>query len=462
MRLTLAEIALEFAQPAPNNCMLPVTGAAIDSRQIKPGDLFFCLPGEHTDGHDYALKAQTQGCAAIVASRPLPEVNVSVFVVPDPALAMANLASLWRQKTAAKVLCLTGTAGKTTLKQTLAAIMRQCGVTAATKGNYNNQLGLPLTILNTTGLEDFWILELGISHPADMDFLGAIARPDVALVLNVGPGHTEGLGEKGVAWHKAQLLKYLTPGGVGLINADYPDLVAAAQQLAKDIIYFGCKPATDLCLQYALLESANNGDMAIKTPEGNYCFKTPFSGAYGGELSVAATAAATILGASAENIAQGFRQIELPVNRFRQFCVNGIQIFDDTYNANPLSMARMLMAARQKAGNLPFYVVLGAMGELGSNAESCHFQLGEQLAQLKPKAVFWHGEYGNCVQSGLNGAAAFYPVAAPADLIKTWELVEPREALAILFKGSRANKLETYLQAFCNMLEGKGEDTNVL
>lgn len=464
MRLTVAEVAAAFELPVPGRAGGGLaTGAAIDSRKVKKGDLFFCLLGEHVDGHDFAGRAEQNGCCAIVAQRPLPGAHVPVFAVPDPALALARLAGMWRQKSAAKVLCLTGTAGKTTLKETLKAILGQSLAVAATEGNQNNQLGLPLTILNTTGREDLWILELGISHAGDMDFLGAIARPDIALILNVGPGHTEGLGQKGVAWHKARLLKYLTGEGIGLVNADYPDLVSAAMETGKRAQYFGCQAGGAISLPFRLLASSQDGCQSVRLPCGDFCFKTPFIGTYGGEIAVAAAAAASLAGATPEQIARGFGDVSLPRQRFRQIELGSVLIFDDTYNANPLSMERMLAAARQKAGERPFYALLGAMGELGSGAVGCHEGLGRQLAVLRPAAIFWHGDFGDSVREGLAGAAPLWPVATPEDFLALWQRHAPvGNEFVFLFKGSRANHLEDYLSLFCDLLKGKGEQKHVL
>lgn len=456
MILTLKEIAACIGAEAPQmGRNTAITGAAIDSREVLSGQLFVCLPGEKTDGHAFAAMAEERGCAAIIASRPLPEVSVPVFVVPDPSLALARLAACWRQRSGAEVVAITGTAGKTTLKDTLAAIMARKGSVAATKGNHNNQLGLPLTILNASGDEDFWILELGISHAGDMEFLGNIARPDLAVILNVGPGHTEGLGGKGVAWHKSRLLNFLASGGIGLINGDIPELVSACEDTGARIMKFG----RSCDFPFQLLDAAPHGQKVSLEGE-EMSFSTPFTGSSGAENAVAAAAAAHLLGADAEQIAEGFAYVQLPSHRFAHVQVGAAHIFDDTYNANPLSMKCMLesAAAFARTHHLPLYLLLGEMGELGQDAPQWHYELGKQIAALAPKALFWKGRYGQETARGLVDchcplslrpvtayfASAF--VQAAGDDVKT--------GLVLLAKGSRVNRLENELEALQQLLGG--------
>lgn len=466
MRFCLKEIANCLHVDADAGLDPIINGVSIDSRKITPGDMFVCLPGNRTDGHAFAANAVAAGCSAILASRPLPNINVPVIVTPDTEQSLADLASFARARTSAKVVCITGTAGKTTLKDTLAAIMRRKGRVEATEGNHNNQVGLPLTILNARGDEDFWILEAGISHAGDMDLLGSIARPDLAIILNVGPGHTEGLGEKGVAWHKSRLLKYLSKSGIALVSADYPELKKACSEADVEPVYFSIYP-NGKCRFY--LEEAGSGWQRINLAGESARFKTPFTISFGNENAVAAAAAAFLLGAVPDEISEGFKNVKLPEQRFREIGLpDKIHIFDDTYNANPLSMSRALDGAAFRAEKLglPFYVVLGAMGELGAAAGRWHRELGRQLARLGPKAVFWKGPYGDEVQDGLCAAGSRLKLIyaeAPGEFVEAWRSHNlPMNGMIVLFKGSRVNKLENHMHAFCAMFEAIAEQGNVL
>lgn len=465
MRLGLKEIARFLNLPDGGYGGGHIDGVCIDSRQAAPGNLFVCLPGENVDGHDFADKAVKAGCAAVLATRPLPDIAVPVFVAEDAEKALADLAAWRRGVTKAKVICLTGTAGKTTLKDTLAAIMGVAHNVAATKGNHNNQIGLPLTILNAPEEAEYWILEAGISHAGDMDLLGSIARPYLAIILNIGPGHTEGLGGEGVAWHKSRLLKYLAPGGKALVNIDYPELVAACADTGAAPIYFSGKSGHD-CQFY--LEEQGPGWQKANLAGQSFTFKTPFASSFGAENTVAAAAAAYVLGEKPDNIAKGFASINLPEHRYREMSLpDNIFVVDDTYNANPLSMERALasFAAQARQKRLPIYLILGAMGELGQEAGICHQNLGRWLAAIEPAKIFWKGPYKDMVANGYaetGGKGKLIEVEKPADFVKAWQGNNlPLNNLAALFKGSRANNLEEFVAAFLEMLGG-GNKTNVL
>ena len=445
--------------------------AVTDSREAAPGALFVCVPGARVDGHDFAASAVERGAGAVLASRPLPEVSalgVPVLVVPDTVKALGRLAAHWRDRTAAKVVCVTGTAGKTTLKEALAAILAVRGKTAKTPLNHNNQIGMPCAVLDTDGDEAFWVMEAGISHAGDMDDLGAILRPDLAVILNVGPCHTEGLGEKGVAWNKARLLAYLAPGGRALVSADYGDLVAEARATGTEPAFFSAAGAAPY---RARMEVGGTGRCRLELDGENFSVDTPFRGAFGAETAVAAAAAARLLGLGEGEIRLGFASASLPPQRSARKELGPWRVIDDTYNANPLSMRRMLEAAAEEArgAGLPLVAVLGEMGELGAESPRHHEELGRLLGRLGVDAIYWKGGHGEDVRAGLaaenpHAALRWTPVTAPEDFVRVWEGEErfPLGAV-VLFKGSRANRLEELLAALEKAQAGQGtEERRVL
>ncbi|MBD5557906.1 MAG: UDP-N-acetylmuramoyl-tripeptide--D-alanyl-D-alanine ligase [Desulfovibrio sp.] len=432
-----------------------LTRAVTDSREAAPGALFVCVPGARVDGHDFAASAVERGARAVLASRPLPEVvalGAPVLVVPDTVRALGRLAAYWRDKTGAKVVCVTGTAGKTTLKETLAAILAEHGKTARTPLNHNNQIGMPCAVLDTDGDEDFWVMEAGISHEGDMDELAAILRPDLALILNVGPGHTEGLGGRGVAWHKARLLAHLSPGGTALVSADYADLVAEAEATGAKPVYFS---ATGVDVPYSARMGEGAGNFYLELAGEGLEAQTPFRGAFGAENAIAAAGAAHLLGLDAEEIRRGFAVATLPPQRCARKEFGPWRVIDDTYNANPLSMRRMLEAAAAEAGaaSLPLVAVLGEMGELGADSARHHEDLGRLLGELGVAAVFWKGGHGGDVRVGLaathpHAARGWTEVKGPEDFAAAWQACRDFPAGGVLlFKGSRANRLEELLAA---------------
>ncbi|WP_270229085.1 UDP-N-acetylmuramoyl-tripeptide--D-alanyl-D-alanine ligase [Desulfovibrio legallii] len=476
MRLSYAEIAAHLGLPGSRDDRL-LTTAVTDSREACPGALFVCVPGSRVDGHDFAAAAVERGAGAVLAQRPLPPVGAPVLLVPDTVTALGRIAALWRSRTRARVVGITGTAGKTTLKEVLAQVLAVRGQTARNALNHNNQIGMPRAMLATDGQEDFWVLEAGISHAGDMDALGSVLRPDLGLVLNAGAGHTEGLGAKGVAWHKARLLHYLASGGLGLICADYPDLVREASAYDADVRLFSATGRrADFAAAYlgpaplsgaAVADGAENpppiveqGLFRVRLEGVTFTLAAPFRGAYGAENVAAVAAAAHVLGLSMEEIAQGLGRAVLPAQRLARQRLAGWLLLDDTYNANPLSMQRMLEAAAGQAVGAPLVAVLGEMLELGAQAAPCHEVLGRQLAALGPAAVFWKGGQAEAVHAGLQRGGyggPWLPVADAADFATTWEKTAGRlPGGVVLFKGSRGNRLELLLAALRERL-GRSE-----
>lgn len=450
-----------------------LTSAVTDSREARPGALFVCVPGARVDGHDFAVSAVERGAGGVLASRPLPDVTalgVPVLVVPDTVRALGRLASHWRDRTSARVVCVTGTAGKTTLKETLAAVLAVHGKTARTPLNHNNQIGMPCAVLDTDGDEAFWVMEAGISHEGDMDELASILRPDLALILNVGPGHTEGLGGRGVAWHKTRLLTHLAPGGAALVSADYADLVAEARATGARPLFFSAAGA-EASYTGAMIDGGS-GRCRLELAGETFEAETPFRGAFGAENAVAAAAAAHLLGLEAAEICRGLAAVTLPPQRCVHKRLGPWRVIDDTYNANPLSMRRMLEAAAAEAARagLPLVAVLGEMGELGAESGQHHEELGRLLGRLDVAAVFWKGGHGADVKAGLDAVPhtagdRWTPVTGPEDFLRAWVKQGERPGGGVLlFKGSRANRLEALLAALetWSPTAHEGEETRVL
>ena len=477
MRLTYNEIAAHLGLSALESD-IALTATVTDSREAAPGALFVCIPGSRVDGHDFVPAAVELGASAVLASRALPGAGVPVLVVEDTIKALGTIAAMWRDKTTARVVGVTGTAGKTTLKEVLAQVLSVRGKTAKNALNNNNQIGMPRAMLATDGDEDFWVMEAGISHEGDMEELSSVLRPDIGVILNVGAGHTEGLGKKGVAWHKSRLLTNLAPGGIGLVCADYPDLVRDARATGAELHFFS---ATGRAVEYrasyagpapaapAAESAAPAATTAVAADapddrrglyhlwlDGARCVVTaPFRGEYGAENVVAVAAVAHQLGLSKAEIAQGLAQSNLPVQRFNQTRLGQWLLIDDTYNANPLSMRRMLDAAAERAAGRLFVPVLGEMLELGSQAAEEHEALGRHLADLKPAAIFWKGGHGEDIRAGLTRGGytgPWFEVYDAAAFASEWAQLAQgafagnKTGGVMLFKGSRGNRLECLLQ----------------
>ncbi len=446
MRLSFDDIAGAVGGtviPASAMPTLSVEGVSTDSRDVTPGSLFVCIPGETFDGHDFAGKAAEAGAAALLASRnpfdgtpPVP-----VILVEDTVKALGRLARFWRGRLGpeTRVIGLTGTAGKTTVKELLGQVLGRRGTTARTRLNLNNQIGLPLSMLAATGEEAFWVMEAGISHAGDMDELGAILEPDVALILNVGPGHAAGLGDRGTAYYKTRLLSYLAPGGMAVVSADYPELVREARAVHPELVFFSAAGRqVDYRASYVTPAGEDKG-----------LFRLWLDGV-----------SLDVEGVTPVEFAAGCAAARLPKQRIACSQVRWWRVIDDSYNANPLSFARMLEAAAEMAGDRPdrpFVCVLGEMGELGALAEDEHRALGRRVAAARPRAVFWKGGHGDDVAQGLEAeryAGLFSPVASAEDFLHGFASCTAEEGGVILFKGSRANKLEKLVEAFVAVQTG--------
>lgn len=441
-------------------------GAASDNRQVRKNNLFVCIRGENHDGHDFAQNAAENGAAVILAERnPFPGTPpVPVLLVKDSVKALGLLARHARlrfgQDPEKKVIGITGTAGKTSVKELLAHLLSMDENfhfhperVAKNPLNLNTQIGMPVSLLNAKGTEKYWVFELGISHAQDMDELGRILLPDMAIILNAASGHTEGLGDYGVAYYKAQLLNFLPPQGIAYVSADYPDLFVHAVYNKKDTRFFSTQSGKiPFQGKYLGLSENGMGKYLLKTPSLSFEAESIYIGEYGAENCIAVTGLALELGFSTEQIQYALKTVQPPKMRFNKLQKNDWTVIDDTYNANPLSAARMLESAKELAKGTDFVVVLGEMKELGAVAEEEHENIGTLLAELNPEAVFFVGGHADSIKKGLDKkqyAGIFLPVADKEEFIghlRGLSLHNPKHL--IVFKGSRSNRLDEYVNFF--------------
>jgi len=456
MTLEQAAYAAEASILYPADVTL--TGAASDNRKVQPGQLFVAIPGERSDGHDYAKAAVEAGAAAVLAQRdPFDgKGSVPVLLAENSVAALGRIGHAWREAFAGRVVGITGTAGKTTTKELLAHILSQHGKTARNLMNLNTQVGMPVSMMAADGDEAFWVMEAGISHPEDMDELGPVMEPDLAIILNVGAGHTQGLGQKGTAHYKARLLRHVKKGGIALVSADYDDLVRETRSICPGAEFFSVTGrSVPYRASYLGLDENGRGCYRLWLDGLSLDVDCALSGSYAAENIIAAAAAAHLLGLSRDEIAHGIRTTPLPAQRFARRDLPGWIVIDDTYNANPLSTGRMIEAAAELAHDRDFACVMGEMLELGDVAENEHRALGHALAASGCHAVFWVGGHAEDVQEGLreehfNGFFAALP--SPDDFpaaLDRWEQTRRHGRTGlILFKGSRSNRLERFVNLF--------------
>ena len=465
-----------------NNCLVsviaekgwedtPVTSASHNSAEATPGSLFFCFKGETSDGHLYAEDAAGRGATAIIAERDPFELQrlenkqfPPVFIVNNSLHALWRIALMQRNATKAKVIGITGSAGKTSVKEVLAHIFSAKGVTEKNQRNFNTQIGLSISMINASEEADFWIMEVGISHAHDMDELGSLLQPNVSIILNADTGHAEGLGELGVAAHKMKLGLYTAQGGTTYINADYPKLMAAMGSMKKELMdkkititAFSTKAPSKWKGSF-LSSDGQTGHFNVRMEGDNVTFDAPFVGSYGAENLAAIVAVCSELGIDTTAIQEGLSTAVLPEGRFTRHEFGSTTLVDDSYNSNPLSATRMvesvgIVAEKSQRGLI---LVLGEMKELGGEAAALHKALGRSVAATKPKAVFWKGNHFDTLTEGLK-EKGFDGLCVQAQTVEDFSSQINADLLAnavVLVKGSRSNYLEKFVTVIRNLVQG--------
>ena len=432
-----------------------ITRVQTDSRLVQEGDLFVCIAGQRYDGHNFAREAVRKGAAAILAHTPLLDIagaqEVPVLLVEDTVKALGRLALYVRQRTRARVIGITGSAGKTTTKEFLSSVLSQKARVGKNYKNWNNQLGLPLSILNFDGQEDYWVLELGISNPEDMDELGSILRPDIVIITNIGPCHLEGLGSVlDVASYKTKILDYLQNESWAVLNKDYPALVKEARkrQQIKQYLFSCSDKKQKFRGEYHGCEG-DKGRYEIGINGENYYFTLPWIGAHLTENITAVAVLAHLLGYSGSEVEQGLCQARIPEQRLCLWSEGEWTIIDDTYNANPLSMRAAIRTAAELAKDRDLVLVLGDMAELGTLTEEEHRKLGEFIRKIDCNYVFFHGQHADYVKAGLSASEGwpgeFFICYTPEDFFSFFKSLNLKNAV-VLFKGSRSCKMEEYVR----------------
>ena len=446
-----------------------------DSRKIKAGDLFIALRGEHFDGHEFVAAALQSGAAAAMvnadsheaqASLPNPESRIlnpdfPILLVEDTRLALGQLAAHWRTQFDIPLAAITGSNGKTTVKEMLAGILRMAAgsdsAVLATQGNLNNDIGMPLTLLQLNAQHRYAVIEMGMNHPGEIAYLTHIACPDIALITNASGAHLAGLGSvEAVAQAKGEIFAGLKQRGAAVINAD-DEYAPLWRTLAGShpLIEFGLDGMTPSCAQADVTGQWRPQGAGLRldahTPSGDFSADLQVPGAHNARNALAATAAAIVLKVPLEVIAAGLEKFGGVAGRLqRKAARHGAVLIDDTYNATPASM-RAAIGVLARAGGRRV-LVMGDMGELGDNAATLHAGVGTEARSAGIEKLYALGELSrNAVRAFGCGAQHFEHIE---DLQKALE-DELDEDTAMLVKGSRFMKMERVVQ-FC--VDGVKED----
>jgi UDP-N-acetylmuramoyl-tripeptide--D-alanyl-D-alanine ligase len=443
----LSEAAAMLGVPF-NGVDAEVLRVSTDSRGILPGDLFIALRGEKFDGGAFAAQALQQGAAGVVLDvAQAPEITAAIRV-DDTRLALGRLAAAWRKRFAIPVVAITGSNGKTTVKEMLAAILQvETGSDAAvlkTEGNLNNDIGLPLMLLRLRETHQFAVLEMGMNHAGEIDYLTRLARPDVALVNNAMTAHVGFLGSiENIARAKGEIFNGLTDAGIAVFNADDPHAGLWRESNARRcIVDFGIRQPASVRGQY---QSRDFGSaLALTLP--NACFEIALQvpGEHNVMNALAAATAAFALDVSYRSIVAGLSDFTGVKGRLqRKPALHGSTFIDDTYNANPDSVKAALAVLAQQSGRK--VLVLGDMGELGSDAAAMHAQIGLAARAAGVDRLLALGDLSK------ETVAAFGAGAMHFERIQELLAELENELTAdttVLVKGSRFMEMERVVQSF--------------
>jgi UDP-N-acetylmuramoyl-tripeptide--D-alanyl-D-alanine ligase len=416
-----------------------------DSRNIHAGELFIALQGENFDGHDYAVSCLQQGAAGVLVSRQV-DTDGPQIVVQDTRQALGKLAQHWRDQFDIPLAAITGSNGKTTVKEMLACILRQAVGDAhvlATVGNLNNDIGLPLTLLKLQPHHRFAVTEMGMNHPGEIDYLTRLAHPGVALINNAQAAHLLGMGSlEAIAREKGSIFNGLKSTGTVIFNAD--DAFAPlwkAMAGSRKIATFGLVNKADVSADYEL--KTDSSQITLKTPAGSIAATLDVPGLHNICNALAATTAAIAMGVGLEDIATGISNFSGVKGRLqRKLGKGGALVIDDSYNANPASMRAAISVLAKASGQK--MLIMGDMGELGNDAQRLHAEIGEFAKNSGINQLFALGELSRQAATAFGKGAHHF--ASATELVTAVTPLLKQDTI-VLVKGSRFMQMESVVDA---------------
>ena len=423
-----------------------VKGVSIDSRRITPGDMFIALKGESFDGHDFIGKAVESGAGVIVAERMPDECRAPYILVEDTLKALQDISRYYRNKFQIPFIAVTGSSGKTTTKDMIASVLAQKFKVLKTEGNFNNAIGLPLTLLKLQYSHEIAVLEMGMNSAGEISLLSDIVRQDVGVISNVGTAHIEKLGSReNILKAKLEIFDYFDRNSTAVINGDN-DMLESFNTDKYRVIRYGLQDGNDL-YAYDIREKAEEGiDFKVRFGDASESFTVLLPGMHNVYNALSAIAVARLFGMTGQEIRMGL--LEFKPSKMRMDIVNttnGIKIINDAYNANPESMkAAVSVLQSLKAGGRSICIT-GDMLELGEVSEKEHYDIGAYAAEAGVDAILAVGSYSDSVKrgaeaSGMDSASVYaFPTKEEAALLLD-KIVKPGDV--VLVKGSSAMKME--------------------
>ncbi|GGE67170.1 UDP-N-acetylmuramoyl-tripeptide--D-alanyl-D-alanine ligase [Streptosporangium jomthongense] len=426
------------------------SGVSTDTRAIRPGDLFVALRGENFDGHNFLQAAQQGGACAVVVDTPETALAIPQLVVTNTVDALADLAAGNRDESAARLIAITGSSGKTTVKELAAAILMRMGNTLATRGNLNNHIGVPLTLFGLEPTHQYGVIELGASGIGEIAHTVSITRPCVVILTNAGQAHLEGFGSyENIVQAKGEIIEGVADGGLVVLNRDDPAcdqwLARAGKRRVVSVSRYD-HPAADY-RAVAQQPQTRKPRIVVTGPDGWSCtLSLPLEGEHNITNALLAIAATRELGATEEAVAEGLAAME-PV-RGRLETMNlaaGLTVIDDSYNANPASMKAALSVLANREGER--IAILGAMGELGPTARELHREVGAFASGLGIDRLLAVGAGCEGYRDGFGEAAEVYQTHDEAVQAVVRADMPP---MTVLVKGSRSAAMELVVEGIKN------------
>ncbi len=427
---------------------LSVESICTDSRALKAADLFLALRGENFDGHTFVAEAARRGAVGAVVENALEGLppGFAVIRVGDTLGALQQISANYRRQLPLQVVAITGSNGKTSTKDFTAAVLGENFHVTKTEGNFNNHIGLPLTMLRARGSDQIGVFEIGMNHPGEIAPLAALAAPDVVIITNIGVAHIEFMGSReAIAQEKGALAEALQPSGLVILNADDDFSKSIAARTKADAIYCGLSGG-DVCAT-DLRQDFNGMKFRLCADDRCVDAELPVPGVHMVRNALLAVAAGRHFGLSLEECVEGLRKLRLTRGRLEQKIIRGVHVLDDTYNANPDSAAAALRTLAEMPCTGKRIAVLGRMAELGAESENGHRQVGKVAGELGIDCVLAIGaEPAWIAEEARRGG-----VANVLHLPSTEEAVAALETLAsagdvVLVKGSRSAKLERIVE----------------
>ncbi|WP_232020238.1 UDP-N-acetylmuramoyl-tripeptide--D-alanyl-D-alanine ligase [Sulfuriflexus mobilis] len=415
-------------------------GVSTDTRSVQRGELFIALQGEHFDAHAFIAEATASGAVAIVVSRPV-ETGVPVLLVEDTRQALGSLASAWRDRFHIPLVAITGSNGKTTVKEMIAAILRVKGQPLVTVGNLNNDIGVPMTLLRLDVTHSHAVIEMGANHAGEIAYLASLAKPAVGVVTNAMSAHLEGFGGlDGVARAKGEMFEALSESATAVINADdhYADYWCERAKPAQ-VLRFGIQQSAEVSASEIEFNLADwQTCFVLQTPQGRIDIRLPLVGQHNVMNALAASAASLAVGVSLEEVRDGLLNMQNVKGRLRaQTASNGAMLIDDTYNANPSSLQAGLDVLEMMPGKR--VLVLGDMGELGEEAISLHEGVAAQAREANVQFLYALGENSRYAVEAFGVGGQHF--TEHDDLLQALR-EQLDENCVVLIKGSRLMQME--------------------